>query len=47
MAEDERHQIFGEGGERGRWFRRGHKQMFRLGDTVRIRSASIQCLKHY
>ena len=40
MTEDELQKIFGEIGERGGWFRRrvSQKQVFRLGETVRIKS---------
>jgi transcription antitermination factor NusG len=41
MTEDELHKIFREGGGRGGWLRRRvvrHEQVFRPGDTVRIKS---------
>ena len=41
MTEDELHKIFGEVQGRGSWFRRkvvSQKQVFRLGDAVRIKS---------
>ena len=41
MTEDELLKIFGEGGGRTGWFRRkvvSQKQMFRVGDSVRIKS---------
>jgi transcription antitermination factor NusG len=41
MTEDELLKIFGEGGGRTGWFRRkavSQKQMFQVGDSVRIKS---------
>jgi transcription antitermination factor NusG len=41
MTEDELLKLFGEGGGRTGWFRRkvvSQKQVFRIGDSVRIKS---------
>ncbi len=48
MAEDEFSNILGEVERRGSWFRRlavSPKQVFRLGDTVRIKSGPFASFK--